>query len=631
MPKYEITSPDGKKFEITAPEGATQEQVLSYAQSQWKAPKTDMAAEIANDPISQSARESAQPQGMLEKAGRWFYGDPNATTPERIAANPLTRFAMGAAAPVLGAGQLLRNMGGADNAKVGPFNNDSMAQLEQMKRAGGMEGTDVAGIAGQMLSPAALKASALLGPSATAARRIGKGAVMGAGFGATEPVTGGDYWSQKGMQTAVGAAGGAAVPAAWEGAKALGAGVRNVAQPYVSLPWDRTWGADRAAGRLLNDAAGSRRAAVLQSLEQPNTIVPGSAPTAGQAAVPAGSAEFAAMQRIAEQRDPSAYMKIGGDQNAARIAALRTIGQTPADLESAIAQRGANANVNYGQAYNNVVKANPELARLMSNPYVKDEVGTALKLAEANGITPKNNLTEFLHYVKIGLDKQLSKTGNDALSSTQQKAVQDAKTQLVDWMSKANPQYDAARAAFAAESKPINQMQIGQEIEKKLVPALGEEGKQKAAAYAQALREAPATIKRATGQPRYEDLADIMTPQQMQTLGNVKSDLARNATYESMAKEGMPAASRAVNLAAPEIGSVGMFSPKISVARSIYNRVTGHATDKILNDLASRMTDPIKTAEIMRKATPFERKLMVDLLMKQQAAIPAAMTQGQSQ
>lgn len=37
MPSYEITSPDGKKWVVDAPEGATQEQVLSYAQSQWSA------------------------------------------------------------------------------------------------------------------------------------------------------------------------------------------------------------------------------------------------------------------------------------------------------------------------------------------------------------------------------------------------------------------------------------------------------------------------------------------------------------------------------------------------------------------------------------------------------------------
>lgn len=33
MPRYEITSPDGRKFEVTAPEGATQDEVLQYAQA----------------------------------------------------------------------------------------------------------------------------------------------------------------------------------------------------------------------------------------------------------------------------------------------------------------------------------------------------------------------------------------------------------------------------------------------------------------------------------------------------------------------------------------------------------------------------------------------------------------------
>lgn len=36
MAKYEITSPDGQKFEITAPDDATQDQVMSYARSQFK-------------------------------------------------------------------------------------------------------------------------------------------------------------------------------------------------------------------------------------------------------------------------------------------------------------------------------------------------------------------------------------------------------------------------------------------------------------------------------------------------------------------------------------------------------------------------------------------------------------------
>lgn len=40
MPRYEITSPDGKRFEVTAPDGASQDEVLAYAQSQFK-PKAE--------------------------------------------------------------------------------------------------------------------------------------------------------------------------------------------------------------------------------------------------------------------------------------------------------------------------------------------------------------------------------------------------------------------------------------------------------------------------------------------------------------------------------------------------------------------------------------------------------------
>jgi len=36
MPKYQVTSPDGQKFEVNAPNGATQDQVLAFAQSQFK-------------------------------------------------------------------------------------------------------------------------------------------------------------------------------------------------------------------------------------------------------------------------------------------------------------------------------------------------------------------------------------------------------------------------------------------------------------------------------------------------------------------------------------------------------------------------------------------------------------------
>ena len=39
MPKFEITSPDGRLFEVTAPAGASQDEVLAYAQQNFGQPK----------------------------------------------------------------------------------------------------------------------------------------------------------------------------------------------------------------------------------------------------------------------------------------------------------------------------------------------------------------------------------------------------------------------------------------------------------------------------------------------------------------------------------------------------------------------------------------------------------------
>ena len=58
MATFVVTAPDGKEYEVSAPEGATQEQALSYFQSQWKpqevaaAPKETSWGEVAGSAVS---------------------------------------------------------------------------------------------------------------------------------------------------------------------------------------------------------------------------------------------------------------------------------------------------------------------------------------------------------------------------------------------------------------------------------------------------------------------------------------------------------------------------------------------------------------------------------------------------
>lgn len=599
----DVRLPDGTVVQ-NVPEGTTQ---------------ADLQARVSR--MSPDAFKAVKAEGNVPKkpfSGYVPSGErKEETLPEHLLAYPPTRFAVGAAEPVLGAAQLAANTVG-----LGDQANQHMQSLHQMTDAGrqaqGSAGFDFARAGGNLMSPVNLAAASQIGNAATTAGRIGQGAMLGAGAGAMAPVYDpANYWTQKATQTGVGAAMGAAIPGAWEGAKAVGRGVRNVAQPYMG-----EWGADQAAGRLANAAAGDKAQALIAAMKGSQPTVPGSNPTAGQAAVPANSAEFSALQQIAAEKDPSRYFGpqgIEGQQNAARVAALRTVGQTPADLTAAENARSAAAAQNYGAAYQQSVKADPALMQMGQNPYFRDALGDATKLAEANGINPKTDLTQFLHYVKVSLDKQLLKSGDTALGNTEKKAVQDVQRQLVDWMRTKNPAYDTARSEFAQASVPINQMQVGQELEKKLVPALADDSKQRAGVYANAIREAPQTIKRATGSPRYETLDQIMTPQQMDIIGAVKGDLANDATMQSMAAKGMPAARERIGQAIPEAPPTGMFSPVISVARGAYNRMSGNATDKILNELAKRMQSPQETARIMEGASPMQRRALVDAITRMQA------------
>ena len=232
------------------------------------------------------------------------------------------------------------------------------------------------------------------------------------------------------------------------------------------------------------------------------------------------------------------------------------------------------------------------------------------------------DLTQFLHYIKISLDKMVSRTGDNALANTERRAVADVKDQVIQWLRQKNPAYDAARAEFAAGSIPINQMEVGQELEKRLTQPLMEEGKQRAGVFAQALREAPQMVKKATGEPR--ELTRFMRPEQLEALRQVQTDLARNATYEGLAAKGSPATRELIGKTVPELQPTGFFSPVVSFSRGAYNRVAGKATDKILTDLAKNMQNPQKLADLMEKAKPFERSIILDELMRIQAVVPSA-------
>lgn len=64
MPKYQVTSPDGKTFEVTAPDGASQDEVLAYAQSQFQKPAPVQPTQKPAPPANTAVAVNAANKGI---------------------------------------------------------------------------------------------------------------------------------------------------------------------------------------------------------------------------------------------------------------------------------------------------------------------------------------------------------------------------------------------------------------------------------------------------------------------------------------------------------------------------------------------------------------------------------------
>jgi hypothetical protein len=382
--------------------------------------------------------------------------------------------------------------------------------------------------------------------------------------------------------------------------KPAGVAVRAIERAPVAV---RRFVAPKSTAYM--QAAEGKGPQIVQQLRSPDIeLVPGSKPTAAQAASPLNVTQFSALGASAEKARPTEYYQRGLEQEAARMSAVQSVGQTPADIAKAEAARTAATTPLYKAAEAQVFRADPKLMKLAEDPYIKLALPDAMRLSNSQGVSFANNPTRYIHNVKISLDKMLTKTGETALARGERAQVTTVKNQLVDWLETKAPDYKAARTTFAGMSKPINQMQVGQYLEGKLATPL--DVGERANVFAGALKDAPGTIKRATtNEARFKALTDILTPAQVKIVNSIRDDLARAATTKQQAKLGAEAAPKATQLATTAqraLQAPNMLSRAAMIAQNIMSRLRGQIDSKLAIQLALEMLDPKAAANALEKA-----------------------------
>jgi hypothetical protein len=309
---------------------------------------------------------------------------------------------------------------------------------------------------------------------------------------------------------------------------------------------------------------------------------------------------YAALQEQVSSLKPREYMEREAANAAARSKALGTVAQDEAALKAAEKARtnvssplytAAEAGIadvsSVATTLDDIIAKNPgnrQLVRELKqirNDLVADAKTGALR-TDAKQVSS----------VIDGIKARLAKEDNKHI----QGKLREVREALVDTI----PGYRQAQEAFAQASKPINIMQVGQYLEGKLKPALETSTGERAGVFAGAVKEAPTTIKRSTGQSRFDKLGDILEPDQVKVVEGIRSDLSREAEFKKQAQAGGKAGE--VFPATEAARLPNLMSRIASVANTIMTKLQGKIDKKLALELAAEMLDPNLAANAMDKA-----------------------------
>lgn len=371
-------------------------------------------------------------------------------------------------------------------------------------------------------------------------------------------------------------------------------------------------GHERAIGDAVVEMLGPKTGQVVKALEKAK---PGE--TAGQAAARTGAYEFSALQKMAQDIDPSGYGDIMRAQQFGRLKELKKIGKTPKKLKTAEALMKRHAEEGYGAVRD--VKTDVSISTLPEKFTGRPSVARAIESArdaakETKSYFPTSKNEPLtvgnLQRIKRAMADEVSpKPGAPSpLAKTQAKEVGDTVRDYTDWLRKKSPEFAKAEDMFAQEATYTGRMKVGQALSEKLKPKLG--AKERAVQFANAMDDAGKLVKKETGQ--YQPIEEILKPKQMNIIYKIKNELGRDVRLKEQATAGMKRMNEIMGTM-HDIPKVTILERAIVIMNAVLKRIEGRNQAATLKMIAEKMKDPKEMARIIKSAKPAEAKLLRSL------------------
>lgn len=237
-------------------------------------------------------------------------------------------------------------------------------------------------------------------------------------------------------------------------------------------------------------------------------------------------------QTVESKTAPGRALSIREAQEADRMARLQAV--TP-DLQSAEAMRGNVSTPLYSAATQpttavNVLPLTQQIDSLLAANPGNAKLVSALNQVK-NGLEASTNAQQ----VSSVLDNL-----KDLIASKDNKFIVKNLVGVKNTIEQALPGYQQAQQVFAAASPPVNQAKVLNAMANVLEQPLGVG--ERAGPFMTALgRGESALLKRSTGAARYDDLSQVLSPQQMGVVKGVESELKRDAEVVRQTQAGADA------------------------------------------------------------------------------------------
>lgn len=231
---------------------------------------------------------------------------------------------------------------------------------------------------------------------------------------------------------------------------------------------------------------------------------------------------------------------------------------------------------------------------------IRDKV---LSKADENGLLNSRDVYENIRKPSnqeiakwLGLNEQYASAGIPAQAA---EALKNAKNFIDASLNKSSEGlWSKYLTSYTDYSNKLNRMEIGDYLVNKLQSPMG---KEEAGAFASAVENATATIKKSTGIPRFEKLSDVLTAPEIGAVNNVLADLKRSAKADELAKKVGGVEIGGPNVA-KEVPSV--LSRTVTIARTAIEHLQRGNASAYNQQMAELMMNPGALAQFMSAGVP---------------------------